>query len=253
MAIKARALVHGDTSSYPNANVLIDINIWYQKVISMILESMDEQDFDDSNITATYPIATRVLVAARRDYAFSTASWTILGKEGGANSSSQTLLPLKVRRLDVTYDGTNYYKAEPLTEDEIPTGIGNDTLVDANYIKQAPRYAVKFNSVWVYPMAATADVSAGALIRLEQERNVVPFTSSDLTTGTAVAGFDAPFHPIIPMGCAYEFALANNLPQIQAFAAQLVDWEARIRAAYSKKNLDRRMQIQPVYDDAYGR
>lgn len=253
IATKARALTSSDTTSYTDANILIDINIWYQKIVTMILESGDDIDFDDTNITATYPIFQRTL-AARRDYAFSTAAWAALGKEAGSNASAAAILPLKIKRLDISWDGgTTWYKATPFDDGEYPYGLGGDAQTDTNFIKTAPRYDVKFNSVFIYPAPTAADVTAGAIMRLEQERNVIPFTSSDLSTGTAVPGFDAPFHPMIPAGAAWEYAISRQLPQLAQLTTNLQDWEIRLRQAYGRKDLDRHLIFKTAYDDSFGR
>ncbi len=71
--------------------MLIDINLWYQNIVAMILESQDDSNFDDIRQT-TYPVATRPLIATQRDYAYATALWTFIGIEGGAAATAQTLL-----------------------------------------------------------------------------------------------------------------------------------------------------------------
>ena len=256
VANKARALTHSDTISYTAANILIDINIWYQKLATMILEAQDETDFQDNRIT-TLPVATRLLVAGQRDYNFSTASWSLLNREGASATASQTILPLKIARCDITYDGTNYFRATPLQSTEIPWGLGNDTTLDNNYIKEAPMYGVKNNEILIYPMAVASDVTAGANMRLEFEQNVKVFTSADYTTdpndSSVVLGFDAPMHPIIAYGAAYEFANANNLPQLQNLKQDLADWEARVRIAYGRKQIDRELALNYQYDYEFGR
>lgn len=253
IATKARGLLKTDSSIYTNANLLIDLNIWYQKIVTMILESMDDADFDDGLQTLYYPIAERTL-AARRDYAFSTASWTLLGKEGGSNQSSQSLLPLKIKRVDITYNGgSNWYRVTPMDDGAFLEGLGNDTEIDANFIRQAPQYDIKGNAIWLYPMPTAADVSAGAKIRVEFDRNVTPFTSGELTTGTVIPGFDANFHPMLSLGAALEQGSANNLPQVGSWQQQMADWELRLRQHYGRKNLDTKLVVSNVYDDSYGR
>lgn len=253
---KVLSLTHSDSTVYTDATMLIDINMWYQKIVSMILESQDDTNFDDNRIT-NYPVATRLLVAGQRDYAFSTASWTLQGKEGGSNLTSQTLLPLKIKRLDVTYDGSNYYRATPFDDGVPDWGFGNITNEDANMIKASPRYGVKYNSVYVFPVAAASDVSAGALMRLELERAVIPFSQSAdyngaaMSTSTSVPGIDLPWHPMLAYGAAYEFANANNLPQLQNIKQDLADWESRVRTAYGRKDLDTMLSLRPAYD-SYG-
>lgn len=237
VANKARALTHSDTSSYTAANLLIDINIWYQKVVSMIFESQDDTDFDDQRNT-NYPIVTTAMVALQRDYTMPVSDQV-----------------LKIKRVDVTYDGTTWFRATPFDDGVPQWGMGNPTNEDTNMIKQAPQYDIKYNSLFIYPLAQASDVSSGATIRVEWERNITPFTAADYSVdpndSTVILGFDAPFHPIVAYGAAYEFANANNLPQLANIKTDLFDWEARIRQAYGRKELDTQLALRPGYD-SYG-
>lgn len=268
---KTRELTHTDANSYPDSgtaplpSMLVNVNLWYQKIVSMILEAQDAANWDDNRTggsassTKTNPIATRLLVAAQREYAFNTASWTILGKEGGSNLTTQTLLPLKIKRLDVTYDNKTWFRATPLDTGAFPYGLGSITQEDANFIKEAPQYDYKYNSLFLYPTAAASDVSAGAQMQVEFWRNIVPFTASDngsnsdLASSTAVPGIDADFHFMIAYGAAYEVANAANLPQLQNIKDDLKDWEARIARAYGKRDLDTELQFGYGYDYEFGR
>lgn len=222
----------------------------------MILESQDDTNFDDNRNT-NYPIATRPLISGQRDYSFNTASWTLLGVEGGANLTSQKLLPLKIKRVDITYDGTNWFRATPF-DDGVPFwGIGNVTNEDSNFITQAPSYGVKYNSIYVYPEANASQVASNAQMRIEFERAVTVFSqaadypSAAMSTSTTIPGIDLPFHFMIAYGAAYEWANANNLPQLQNIKNDLVDYEARLRQAYGRKDLDTVLSLQPAYDN-YG-
>lgn len=234
IATKARALTNTDTSNYPDATLLIDINIWLAKVGSIIFDSQDSSDFDDQRRT-DYPIQTTPLIASQRDYTFGVSEKV-----------------LKYKRIDVTYDGVNYYKAEPIDDGTIPYGLGSDTQTDQHFIKESPRYDVKYGSVWIYPMPTAADAVAG-LIRAEWERGIQPFTVSDytsvLTDSTVVPGFDDPFHPILAYGPAFEYATSRQLPQLAEIQPQLQDWEARLRQAYGKKDLDVRLSLGIAYDN----
>lgn len=245
VAKKARFLTNTDTSSYTDAELLIDINIWYQKVVTMIFASQDESDFDDQRAT-NYPEQTTPMIASQRDYPIPV-----------------TERMLKIKRVDVTWDGTTAYRATPFDTGNFPEGIkfnnasSTDTNFDQNFIKEAPRYDIAYNSVWIMPMPSAADVAAGATIRIEWERNVTPFVVGDytsvLTDSTVVPGFDAPFHPILAYGAAGEKAISKQLPQLKQIGPQLVDWEARIRQEYSRKQLDRILTLTPAYDNNYGR
>ncbi len=239
MATKARALVHADITSYPDANLLIDFNIWYQKIASIIFESQDNSDFSDQRDT-DYPIQTTPMAANVRDYVMPVSERM-----------------LKLKRVDLCYDGVNSYQAKSFDTGSFPFGIHFspssqvDTEFDKNFIQQAPGYDMSYNSIWIAPMPLAADVTAGGFIRAEWERGVVPFTSADysavLTDSTVIPGFDLPFHPILAYGAAYEFAVANNLPQLPLITQALSDWENRIRTAYGRKDLDMRLNLQADY------
>lgn len=229
IANKARALTHTDTTSYTAANLLIDINIWYVKIVSAILESMDEAEFDDIRNT-NYPIQTTPMIAVQRDYTMPVSEHV-----------------LKLKRVDVTYDGTHWFKAEPLDDGEFPYGMGSDTEVDASFIREYPRYSFKFNSIWLYPMPQATDVAAGGLIRAEWDRNVITFVSSDYTTdpndSTVIPGIDPTFHPMLSAGAALEKAKADGLPQLTTLQQEVADWEVRLRVAYGRKEKDRRLAL----------
>lgn len=236
---KVYALTATDSSSYPDANMVIDINIWYQKIVSMIFESQDDSDFDDQR-NQNYPVVSTPMVAGQRDYAIPVSEQV-----------------LKIKRVDVTYDGSNYYRATPFDNGVPGWGFGNTTNEDANMIKQAPQYDVQYNSLFIYPLAVASDVSAGASIRVEWERAVTPFSQSadyngsTMSTSTSVPGIDIPWHPMLAYGAAYEYANARNLPQLANIKQDLTDWEGRLRTAYGKKDLDTMLALRPAYD-SYG-
>lgn len=240
IATKARALTNTDTTSYTDANLLIDINIWYQKVVSMILESVDESDFDDARRT-NYPIQTTPMVASQRDYTMPVSEKV-----------------LKIKRVDLAYDGATYYRALPIDDGDPLFDMGaNATITDQNFIKQAPRYDVKYNSLFIYPMPLAADAAANGLIRVEWTRQIQVFTASDyssvLTDSTVVPGFDDPFHAMLAHGAAWEYAVSRQLPQLANIQATLSDFEVRLRQHYGKKELDRTLELKPSYDDNFGR
>lgn len=243
IATKARALVGADTTSYPDANLLIDLNIWNLKVGSIIFESQDNSDFDDARAT-TYPVQTTPMVAGQRDY-------PIAFSENFA----------KLKRVDVSYDGVNAYRATPFDTGTIETGISfrnatsTDANFDQNFTKQAPAYDYAYNSIWIGPMPVAADVAAGGFIRTEWERNLTPFSTSDytsvLTDSTVKPGFDAAFHPILAYGPAFEFATTKQLPQLAIIKPELQEWEQRIRTAYGRRDLDMRLNLQATPEVIY--
>lgn len=243
IAVKARALTNTDSTAYPDANLLIDINIYYQKVVTMILESMDETDFDDARQT-NYPIQTTPLIANQRDYTIPVGEKV-----------------LKIKRVDISWNGgTNWFRAQPFDSGAYPYGIGfdqansTDVELDQNFIRERPRYDVAYNSIFVFPMPVATDVANGAIMRTEWERQIKPFTSADytsvLTDSTVVPGFDDPFHPMLSLGAALEYGNAHVYPQTGIWTQELTDYEGRLRQAYGRKLLDRELRMDAAYNDA---
>ena len=225
-----------DSTSYANANMLIDINLWYQRIVSMILDAQDEEDFDDAR-QADYPISTFALTT-NRDYYI-----------------GQTYNMLKIKDVSVTYDGVNYYRALPIDDTENAWGVAPasataaNTAIDANFNVTAPRYDMKYGGIWLYPAATQAQVNAGAQMIVEWYRSPVEFTSSDLTTGTAIPGFDISFHAMLAYGPAYEYAQTKQLPQTSVLEQQLQDLELRLRKQYGSKQLDRKLRLTMDFDN----
>lgn len=232
---KIYALTGANSTSYSNADMLIDLNLWNQKIVGMILDSQDESDFDDTRNT-TYPIYTFPLVANQRDF-----------------SIAQSGNILKIKDLSVTYDGTNYHRALPMDITDYEFGNApasattQNTTIDAYFSKTNPRYDYKFGSLFLYPRASAADVTAGAAGVVEFFRAPVDFTSAELTAGTVNPGFDITFHPMLAYGASFEYCLAKQLPAGSSIYKELQVYEDRLRKQYGSKQLDRKMQFVADY------
>lgn len=233
-----------DTNTYSNANRLIDLNLWWQKIVGMILDSQDEMDFDDMRYT-DYPSVT-FSMTTNRDYAFSQFQTNAAGLSYGN---------LKIKEVSITYDGVNWYRALPIdnTENDFatpPAGATTaNTTIDAYFAKTAPKYDSKFNALFIYPRASTADITAGAQVYVEFFRSPVEFTSAELTAGTVSPGMDPTFHMMLAYGAANEYTTSQQLPQRNEIARELQMYEDRLRKQYSSKQLDRKYQFQAEYQN----
>lgn len=202
------------------------INTWYHKVVTMILDSQDSWDFDDSSNT-DYPVGTIPLTTAR---------------DITLPASSNVL---KIKRVDVTYDGTTWYKAELLDSGMYSFGLGNDTNTDANFSNTKPYYdLVGSNGIWIYPIATAANVTAGASVRIEFYRDITEFTTADTTK---TPGFDTPFHRILSLGAAYDYALIKNLPTQTGIMNLLLDYETRLKRYYGQKVTDSQFRVAAAF------
>jgi hypothetical protein len=224
-------LTGADTSSYPVAQRAVDINIWNEKIVGMILDSQDESDYDDPN-WGDYAIVTTPLVAGQRDYVIPISEQVI-----------------QLKRLDVCYDGQNPYRATPLDSSEIPEGLGNETQIDTYFSKAAPGYDTVSNAMFLYPRADATDVANGGYMRAFWSRSPKAITSSDINTGTYIPGFDYTFHPMLAYGPAYDYAVAKQMPQANQYAEVLADYEARLRRQYGSKQKDRVLQLTSQFID----
>lgn len=222
--------ISGNTDYLKHFTRLLNSRLY--QVVTMILDSQDEWDFDDSN-HGDYPVATTALVSAQRDYTFPTS-----------------LKILKIKRVDISYDGTNYYRASPLDINETGIGVGpssastQETNTDGEFSKTAPYYDSKANSIWIYPRADATDVANSGKIRVEFYRELDEFTTADTTQEP---GIDEPWHRMVAVGAALDFAVAKGLSNKNDLGAMYADYENRLRKYYGKKNEDRVYTLKSAY------
>lgn len=178
--------ISGDTTLL--AYTTSDINETIHELISTVLNTQDDFDWDDPNRT-DYPVATTPLVANQRDYQFDNISF------------------LRINRVDVSYDGVNYYRATPFDSDSYLDGMGNDTTVDGMFSKTDPKYDPKAVGFWLYPRASATDVTNGGTVRIEYSRSFDEFTVSDTTKEVPL---DRPFHELVAVGAAMKKPNIDN-------------------------------------------
>lgn len=213
-------VVSGDTTLLKQ--VTADINETVYDLTNRIILSYDNFDWDDPYKT-DFPIATTPLIASQRDYQFDNISF------------------LKIKRLDVSYDGTNYYRAQPFDSATYPEGLGNDDTVDANFAKSQPFYDPKSFGFWLYPRANAADVAANGKIRVEYTRAYDEYSYDDTTKEPPI---DRPFHDLIAIGAALKLP---TLPteQYQKLSVLYAQGIANLEAYYGTRNEDFAMNINP--------
>lgn len=215
-----------DTNDYSTQERTRNINAWYHKVVTMILQSQDEWDFDDPNHTDYATLTTPM--TTNRDYLIPVSEKV-----------------LKMKRLSVSYDGTNYYKSTPIDTGEMTFGLGNDSKTDENFEKTSPRHDVKANSIWLYPKGDSDDVAAGGELVIEWTREIDEFTTADTTQEP---GFDEPFHRMLSLGASYDWAVKKGEETLAArLITMLDDYEARLRVYYGSKQQDRQKILTPAY------
>jgi hypothetical protein len=220
-----RFLAGGVSSNdYTAALVNVGLNAWYQKVVTMVLQAQDEFDFDDINHT-DFPILTTSLVANQQDYSIPAAEKV-----------------LKVKRVEVTYNGTNWYKAEPIDVNE--RGLATDsTSVNNSFYTTKPYYDIQYNSIFLYPIP-TANSTNG--LKIWWSREIDEFTTGDTTQEP---GLDEPFHRMLSIGAALDWEISRKPdgPRARKLQEMMADYEARLYRYYGHKQQDRNYTLKPAY------
>lgn len=192
----------------------------------MILDSMDDWDFDDLN-NADYPIATTNLVASQQDYTFPSGL-------------------LKVKRVEAKLDGTNWKRLERFDINQ-RSDATDTTSITNDFSTSNPFYDVESHSIKLYPIP-DSNVTAGLKIWFIREPD--EFTTAEVTTGTKEPGFDEPFHIMIPLGMCYDWFVAKNLNDKAAIVkGEIDDYELRLRKFYGSKQTDGPISLSPAYNN----
>ena len=227
---KGDASISGNTSLLKAFTRLI--NNEYDKLVTGILDSQDGWDYDDPNHT-DFPVLEFDLVADQRDYNM---------------ALSENVL--KFKRLDITYDGVNWYKAEPMDINEVGFGMGNDTTIDGRFDKTEPKYDLKAgNSIWLYPRANQNDEDSGAKGRVEWARDVDWFTTADTTQQP---GIPRAFHKMLSLGASLQWLITNkpdDVGLIDRLQLEYDKYEIKMRRFFGKHNTDREYILKQAYQN----
>lgn len=209
-------VISGDTTLLKKITAYVNEEVL--QLTSDIMTLQDSFDWDDPYKT-DFPIATTPLIAGQRDYQFDNLSF------------------LRLKRVDVTYDGTNWVRATPLDSRSFPYGLGNDDLVDQKFSTSEPYYDPKSFGFWLYPRASAAQVTAGAKARIEYSRAHNEYAYTDTTKEPPI---DRPFHDLIAIGVALRFP---NTPdkQYQKLSIRYAEMRERMIQHYSKRNEDEQL------------
>ena len=225
---KLTRLTGENTTRYTNAQRAVDLTISLDRVATMIIDSQDDSDFDDPN-HSDFPTLYTDLVSGQRDYTFSIGDGVLQYKD-----------------VEVSWDGTTYYRAERMDRSLIPYPVGNADLVDDNFSREAPVYDVEGLSIMLYPRPITGDTGE---IRVRTTRDVTPVTSAELTTGTKVLGIDRAFHYLVLLLTTQQRYIEQNIAgnKLQRVISEIQDYEVRLRRQYSRKQVDGNISFAGAY------
>ena len=180
--LEARDLVSADTTSFTAASLLRKMNQKYEEIMGDLISLGGTWQIDDSNYT-DLPIATTTLVADQFDYSFAGDVLSVEQVQIKDSSGRWSILtPLDLRDQTLPLD-------EQFPTSGLPT-----------------HYDKRYNSIFVFPAPAAANVTLTAGLRVYFKRTADLFTSAQVTTGTKTPGFASPWHYILAYGAAIPYA-----------------------------------------------
>lgn len=192
-----------------------DINQTTYDLTSTIMLLQDSFDWDDP-YKSDYPVATTPLVAGQRDYQFDSISF------------------LKLKRVDITYDGVTWTRAEAFDSASLAEGLGSDSATDDRFNSSAPKYDPKAFGFWLYPRATAEQVADGAMARIEFSRGHTEYVHTDTDKEAPI---DQPFHDLIAIGAALRSPTISN-DQYTKLTRLYDEGKERMVMHYANRNED---------------
>jgi hypothetical protein len=219
-------LINTDSTNYPLADKARNINRRYDEVVSLILQSDGRWKWDDTN-NSSQPTGTITLTEGTTAYAIPDTTY------------------LTINRMEVKDVNGNYYKIRPIHEREIRQG-----LTEFQKTAGRPLYYEKvggFVNLYPKPSSSAATLTAG--LKIYYTRDASYFVAGDTTK---VPGFAAPFHRILSIGAALDYAIANELMgKISILQPMLTKMESDMIQFYSTRDRDEQLNLD-VRTESYG-
>jgi hypothetical protein len=176
---------------------------------------MDDWDFQGE-------IATSSLVANQQEYVFPSDI-------------------LKIKRIEITYDGTTWYEARPEDVNEQEYDSGSVARINDNYDQSEPKYDLMDNSLFIKPVPTTA-VTSGLKIWYEK-------LVTQLSADTDEPVIPRPFHKGLCYGAAKDYFEKNlekegMTSKLNNANQNLENIITRMKAFYRKKDQDRQYNVE---------
>lgn len=228
-----RFLTNTNTTSLTAANLLILENKYYEEITGRILTETAgrEGGWGDLNYSA-FPTFTITMSNGVRAYDLNAISTT----------------PLQILGVEVQDQDSNWHPLDRITLADIhKLEIGEVDYLETN--GRPIEYLIRDSQIALYPTPDNGvSVTLSSGLKIFYTRTADIFTSAQVTTGTKVPGFPAPWHDMLSYGPAYEYAIANGLPTANQFKAEYDRKMKDMLAFISKRDQDTRpvMSNKPI-------
>lgn len=187
------ATITGNTVKFAYFNVLV--NDFYRMAAFLAWRNDKTWVFDDINHT-TFPQATTDLVNNQRDYALPATA-------------------LKIRQVEILDSSGQYYSLKFISEED-------PVLLTDKEGEQAGipwGYRLVANSIKLYPVVNTANVTATAGLRITIDREIDSFTVSDTTQEP---GLSKAMQPILYYGPSFVWASINSVDAVSKLCERML-------------------------------
>ena len=226
-----RFLTNTNSTSFTDANLLILVNNSYERIVGKLIvaTSGGQWPFGDSNYTA-FPDYITDLVNSQAEYDL---------------DAIFTDTPLNIMGVEILDDSGNYQPARPITLRKIrEMGFSQSQYFEDDGFPL--EYEKRENILVLYPApdnGVTVTLTNG--LKIFYLRTADVYTSAEVSTGTKTPGFPSPWHDIISYESAYNYAIANGLPNANFLKAEVDRKEKELLAFISERNQDERKVMTP--------
>lgn len=212
-------LTKTNVTSLPNATMLILINNAYERVASLIMQADSRWIWDDNNNT-DFPIATTSLVSGQQDYALAVSH-------------------IKIQRVECAVDSSasNWIVLEHYNQEDEESALSSLAAVSGTPF----RYDQIGASILLDPKP---NFNCTNGLKLYFQRGPTVFTSGDLSTGTAVPGFNSLYHDLISLWCSYDYAVANGLKNANQIFIEIDRKEKALGLDYAMRLKDSKPRLE---------
>ncbi len=216
-------LTKTNSSSCPVSDQTHLVKKAQSRITSLIMTADGRWEWDDSNQT-DLPVGTTNLVSGQQDYSLAS---THLG----------------IRRVEVKDTNGNWSQLKPFDNTDYN---GQSITALASQTGTPSEYDLLGSSVF---LLAVPNYSQSASLKFYFERGPLEFdytlgTFSDASGGlTSTPGFNALYHPLIPLWMAYDYAIANGLQNANQIFVEIQRLEAALLADYGRRNKDDRPRM----------
>jgi len=227
----ARFLTKTNTTTLTAAQLLILINNAYERIVGKIITETagSNWSFGDSNFTAV-PAGTADLVNSQQPYQLmgtGVAAGTGIAPPGAAAQPVLTVF-----RVEIMDENGDYYQIKPIRIDEIEDGQTQFCETDGRPLY----YELREDFIHLYPApdnGVSVTLTSGLKIFFQRTADV--FTSAEVTTGTKCPGFASPWHDVLAYMAAYEYAITNELPNINILRLETDKKEKELIKFYARR------------------